>query len=301
MATTSSGINDLYTAVVADLVPFYMDAVLLPNQQIILNSVSIAGQSGDTVRFPLTNAYVNAGTVTPGQSIIANGGQSDFATDEATVTISKRGVGTDVQEEALEDAGLALVQQAVLTRLAGGLAQATDIAGLLEAATGATVADQGAGSNASTHAVNLVMSPEAMAFATKREPTVKMWFNPDTEVHEMRGTVRNGFKTLRGGFIAPVTSNKTIGSGDANIIAVAKAVASLRANNAPTMANGQYVSIIDPAFEYEINEQIALAGGAAIGSLSDVGNNALLQGLIGQAAGVMFFRSNNLPDASIYA
>jgi hypothetical protein len=58
------------------------------------------------------------------------------------------------------------------------------------------------------------------------------------------------------------------------------------------------VSIIDPALEFDINSTLALAGGAAIGSLSDVGNRALLQGLIGQAAGVMFFRSNNLPDAS---
>jgi hypothetical protein len=64
------------------------------------------------------------------------------------------------------------------------------------------------------------------------------------------------------------------------------------------MVGGQYVSIIDPAFEYGIQEQLALAGGVSgIGALSDVGNRALLQGLIGQAAGVVFFRSNNLPTA----
>lgn len=301
MATTTSGINELYTQVVQDLVPYYMDAVLLPNQSIIMNSVSISGQSGDTVRFPIMTAYSDAGTVQPGTSIATNGGESDFAPTAVTIQVSKKGIATDVQEEALEDGGLALVQQAVLARLSGGLAQATDKSGLLIAATGATIADTGAGSTANTHTVNLVMSPEAMAFATKREPTVKMWFNPDTEVHQMRGTVRNGFNVLRGGFIAPVTANSTIGSGDANIVAVAQAVANLRGQNAPTMLNGQYVSIIDPAMEYAINEQIALAGGAAIGSLSDVGNNALLQGLIGQAAGVMFFRSNNLPDASVLA
>jgi hypothetical protein len=143
------------------------------------------------------------------------------------------------------------------------------------------------------------MSPEALAYAAKREPVVKMWFNPDTDAHEMRGTVRAGFATLRAGFGQKITTRNGVGNATANIVAIAKGVANLRTLNAPTTVGGQYVSIIDPAFEFAIQNQLALAGGVAgIGNLSDVGNRALLQGLIGQAAGVVFFRSNNLPNAT---
>jgi len=98
--------------------------------------------------------------------------------------------------------------------------------------------------------------------------------------------------------VKKITANTTVGSATANLIAVAKGVSNLRTQNAPTMDGGYYASVITPSFEYAINEQIALAGGTTIGSLSDVGNRALLQGLVGQAAGCLFFRSNNLPDAS---
>lgn len=298
MATTSSGIAELYSDIVADLVPYYMDAVLLPNQNIIVNSLQISGEAGDTVKFPLTNAYVNAGTVGEGNSISSTGAVSDFDPTSVSITVAKRGVATDVTEEALEDGGLAVVRNAVLTRLAGGLAQATDIAGLAQAKTGATLADTGEGSSAATHTTNFVMSPEALGFASKREPSVRMWYDVDLDKHLFRGSVRNGFITLRGNFINPVTANTTIGSATANITAIAKAVAQLRGQNAPVGSDGMYVSIVDPALEFAINEQVSLAGGSAIGSLSDIGNRALMQGLVGQAAGVMFFRSNNLPDAS---
>ncbi len=297
MATTSTGIAELYSDIVSDLVPFYMDAVLLPNQNIITNSLQISGEAGDTVKFPLTNAYVNAGTVGEGNSIAA-GATSDFDPTSVSITVAKRGVGTDVTEEALEDGGLAVVRNAVLNRLAGGLAQATDVAGLAQAKAGATLTDTGAGSTAATHTTNFVMSPEALGFASKREPSVKMWYDVDLDKHLFRGSVRNGFITLRGNFINPVTANASIGTTDANVTAIAKAVAQLRGENAPVGADGMYVSIIDPALEFAINEQVSLAGGSAIGSLSDIGNRALMQGLVGQAAGVMFFRSNNLPDAS---
>jgi len=301
MATQSSTIGALYSDIVADLIPYYMDAVLLPNQNIITNSLQISGEAGDTVKFPLTNAYVNAGTVGEGNSLSSGapaGATSDFTPTSVSIQVAKRGVGTDVTEEALEDGGLAVVRNAVLTRLAGGLAQATDIAGLVAAKTGATLADTGEGSSAATHTTNFVMSPEALAFASKREPSVRMWYDVDLDKHLFRGSVRNGFVTLRGNFINPVTANSTIGSGTANITAIAKAVAQLRGQNAPVGSDGMYVSIIDPALEFKINEQVSLAGGSAIGSLSDIGNRALMQGLVGQAAGVMFFRSNNLPDAS---
>jgi hypothetical protein len=297
MATSSAGITQLYDSIIADLVPFYMDSVLLPNPQLIINSVNISGSAGDTVRFPLTNSYTTAGSdIAEGGSIVA-AADGSFTPTAANITVAKRGVGTDVYEEAFEDGGMALVQNAVLTRLAGGLALATDQAGFAEANSSFTLTDTGAGSSANTHSVSFVMSPEALGFASKREPVVKMWFDPNTDTHQIRATVRNGFTTLRGNFGNRITCNDTLGSADANIVAVAKAVAQLRAENAPTMAGGQYVGVITPALEFAINEQIALAGGAAIGSLSDVGNRALLEGIIGQAAGAMLFRHTALPKA----
>ena len=296
--TTSNSIQQLYSDINADLVPYYMDAVLLPNQQVILNSYTIAGQSGDTIRIPLTNTYADAATVSEGTSIAA-AAQSNFVPTAANITVAKRGVATDVSEEALEDGGLEVVRNAVLTRLSGGLAQATDIAGFGVAKAGFTLFDDtGEGGANSDFDTNFVMSPEAMAFAAKREPVVKMWYNPDTDVHEMRGTVRNGFAVLRSGFGQKITSHKTVGEATANLVAIAKGVSNLRTQNAPTMDGGFYVSVISPAMEFAIQEQIALAGGTTIGSLSDIGNRALLQGLIGQAAGCLFFRSNNLPDAT---
>jgi len=296
MATSSSGIQQLYESVVADLVPYYMDAVLLPNQAIILNSVNISGSAGDTVRFPLTNSYTKAVDVAEGGQIST---ASDFAPTSANITVQKRGIGTDINAEALEDGGLALVENAVLTRLSGGLAEATDEAGFLNANSSMTVhADTGEGSaNATTHRVSFVMSPEAMAYATKREPSVKMWYDPDFDKHVVRGTVRNGFATLRSNFGQRITANKTIGSATANLVAISKGVSNLRSVNAPVGANGSYIAVIDPAFEFAIQEQIALAGGTTISSLSDIGNRALLNGLVGQAAGCVFFRSNNLPNA----
>lgn len=299
--TTSSSIEQLYADIVADLVPYYMDAVLLPNQQIILNSYTISGQAGDTLRIPLTNTYSTAKAVTEGLSIVGvTGTQSNLVPAAANITVSKYGIATDVTEEALEDGGLDMVRNAVLTRMAGGLALAVDSAGFAVANTSFTTFTNTGLANltGSGSVVNFVMSPEALAYAAKREPVVKMWFNPDTDAHEMRGTVRAGFAALRAGFGQRIVSNATVGAAtQANIVAIAKGVANLRTQNAPTMAGGQYVAVIDPAFEYGIQEQIALAGASTIGSLSDVGNRALLQGIIGQAAGVVFFRSNNLPTA----
>jgi len=297
--TTSTSVQQLYADIVADLVPYYMDAVLLPNQQIIRNSLVVAGSSGSQVRFPLTNTYSDAVTVTEGASIVETASsQSNLVPTAANVTFSKRGVATDVSEESLEDGGLDLVRNAVIARLSGGLAQATDIAGLATANAATTNGDTGEGSaNAETHSCNFIMSPEAMAYAAKREPVVKMWYNPDTDVHEMRGTVRNGFANLRPEFIQRITANKTIGSATANVVAIAKGVANLRSQNAVTGLDGTYVGIISPAFEFAINDQIALAGGTTIGSLSDLGNNALRDASLALVAGTRLFRSNNVPNA----
>jgi hypothetical protein len=297
--TTSSSVQQLYADIVADLVPFFMDAVLLPNQQIIRNNLQVAGSSGSQVRFPLTNSYTDGATVAEGDSIKA-AAQSNFVPTAGNVSFTKRGVATDVSEEALEDGGLDLVRNAVITRLSGGLAQASDGAGLLAGTAGFTThTDTGEGSsNASTHDFNIVMSPEAMAYASKREPVVKMWFNPDKDVHEMRGSIRDGYAVLRAGFGQKISSNKTIGSATANVVAIAKGVANLRSSNAPTGLDGSYIGIITPAMEFAINEQIALAGGTTVGSLSDLGNNALRDASIALIAGTTLFRSNNLPSAS---
>jgi len=162
--TTSSSVQQLYADIVADLVPYYMDAVLLPNQQIIRNSLVVAGSTGSQVRFPLTNTYVDAVSVSEGASIIGtSSSQSNFSPTAANVTFSKRGVATDVSEESLEDGGLEVVRNAVITRLSSGLAQATDKAGLLAAKSGATLADTGEGGANAAFTLNFVMSPEAMA------------------------------------------------------------------------------------------------------------------------------------------
>lgn len=294
--TTSTSVQQLYADIVADLVPYYMDAVLLPNQSIIQNSLSVAGSSGSQVRFPITNTYTDAASINEGESIKA-GAQSNLVPTAANVTFTKRGVATDVSEESLEDGGLDLVRNAVITRLSGGLAQATDTAGLLVGKTGfSTHTDTGEGDTTAGSVLNYVMSPQALAYAAKREPSVKMWFNPDKDVHEMRGSVRNGFTTLQAGFGQKISSNATIGSASANVVAIAKGVANLRSSNAPTGVDGTYIGIISPAMEFAINDQIALAGGTTIASLSELGNNALRDASLALVAGTRLFRSNNLPD-----
>jgi len=296
--TTSASVQQLYTDILADLVPYYMDAVLLPNQSIIRNSLTVAGSSGSQVRFPITNTYSNAVDVSEGGDIRQTAGaQSNLTPVHANVVFQKRGIATDVSEESLEDGGIDLVRNAVLTRLSGGLAQATDTAGLLVGKTGfSTHADTGEGDTTAGSVLNYVMSPEALAFAAKREPSVRMWYNPNLDTHEMRGTVRNGFATLQAGFGQKISSNASIGTATANVVAIAKGVANLRSSNAPTGLDGTYIGIISPAMEFAINSQIALAGGTTIASLSDLGNNALRDASLALIAGTRLFRSNNLPN-----
>jgi len=296
MATTSTTISDLYVAIVADLVPFYEDAVLLPNQEIIKNSLTVGGQSGGSVRFPLLDQSTTGATITEGESIEASANYSMTPTN-ATITFDKRAVASNVTEESLEDGGFELVRNAVLSQLSQGIATASDVAGLA-VAKAAYTNDDGAGVSNATHACNFVMSPEAMAYAAKREPVVKVWYNPDRDRHEFRGSVRNGFVSLRSNFGRRISCNKTIGSGDANVEALAKSVANLRSANAPVGLNGTYVGLIDPAFEFAINEQIASVGGTTIGSLSDLGNNALRDATIALLAGCTLYRSNNLPTTA---
>jgi len=296
-STSSGTIEQMYADIVQDLVPFYMDKVLLPNPQIILNSISVEGSSGDQVRFPLENSLTNAATVAEGASIIA-AANSDLTPTAANIAFTKRGVASDVTQEAVEDGLYDMVVGTTLNRLSSGLAQATDVAGLALCKTSFTGNDGVTGANAK-FTQNFVISPEALAYAAKREPVVKVWFNPNEDKHEFRGTVRNGFTALRASFGRTIKSNKLGESqAEANVQAIATSVANLRAANAPVGADGMYVGLIDPGFELGINKQLAAVGGSTIGSLSDLGNNALRNAMIAMIAGATLYRSNNLPDAS---
>ena len=143
----------------------YDDAVLLPNPQLIQTQFNISGTSGNQINVPLTNGpATDAGTVGEGNSILA-GGTSDFDPTSADITMVKRGVGTNVTEEALEDGGLAVVRQAVLTRLSQGLAAATDDAGFSAMKTGFSATDYGVGGANSDFTTNFVFSPESWHMA----------------------------------------------------------------------------------------------------------------------------------------
>jgi hypothetical protein len=297
--TTRVTIQQLYTDIVADLVPYYMDAVLLPNKQIITHSLSVEGQSGGLVRFPIDGAYTSAANVGEGASIIAT--PDSFTPTNVDVAFQKRGVGVNVTAESLEDGGFEMVRNATLTRLAGGLAEASDTAGLLVGKAGfSTHTDTGGGGANAAFINNYVMSPEALGYAAKREPSIAQWYNPNLDLTEFRATVRNGFAVLKPEYGQKITSRLAIGDAaeTANVEAIAKGVANLRSENAPTGIDGAYVGIICPAMEFAINQQIAGVGGSTIGSLSDIGNNALRNALVDLVAGVRLYRSNSLPNAA---
>ena len=302
--TTSTTVAQLYTDLVADLVPFFMNATLLPNSALVRNSINMVGETGGTVRFPVTNPYTNASVVLEGDPI---GNASNLQPTNVNIDLVKRGVGSDVTLEALSDGGYDLVYRSTLQRIGGGLAQATDIAGLLVAADGfdpdtaGNNADVGTASALATSSVNLIMSPEALGYAVKDEgPMVETWYDVNTQTHQFRGSIRDGYAAINPKMGVRMTGLNTVGTSvdtiGFNISSVAQGVSLLRVQNAPTLDNGNYIAVIDPAAEFALNEQVALAGGtAAIGSLSDIGNQAFYDGLIGQAVGAAFFRSNNVP------
>ena len=297
MATTTTGVAELYAEIVADLQAYYDDAVLLPNQQFIMNTFDISGTSGNTIKVPLMNATVDGATVGEGNSILS-AATSDFNPTSVSIAIVKRGVGTNVTEESLEDGGMAVVRNAVLTRLSQGLAQATDVAGFAELKASVTGTDTGEGGANSDFTTNFVISPDCLGYGTKRAPTVNMFSDPDLDQHQFRATTRNGFKVVRPTFGVPVTALAATGTAVANLTAISSAVAALRAANAPTMANGLFIAFVDPSLELSIASQLNSVTQGAIGDLSIIGNRALLSGIIGQAAGCEFYRTNNLPDAA---
>lgn len=319
MATNSSGIGDLYAAVVQDLVPYYDNAVLLPNQALITNSFNIAGSAGDTVKVPLTDAWTTAGSGLGEQSnVIAVGGDQSFATSNASITAVKRGAGTQVSEEALEDGQIAVVQQAVLTRLSRSIAQATDEAGFkvmlnnTETAPGNGNELVGTGANielinqatinggaTGNIDVNVVFSPEAMAYMSKREPAVKMQEDVEFDRYIMTGTLRNGFGQMRPGFIKGVGSiaDSFAATNNVDLADFATAVAKLRQANAPGDEAGFFYAAVTPAVELLLSNELNGVGGtgtSSIGSLSDIGNRVLLESVISEAIGIRWVRTNNL-------
>jgi hypothetical protein len=261
----------------------------------------MVGETGGVARFPVTNTYTNASDVAEGDPI---GNASNLVPTAASITLQKRGVGSDVTLEALSDGGYDLVYRSTLQRIGGGLAQATDIAGFLVAATAFTT-EVGTASSADTSTNNVIMSPDALGYAVKDEgPMVETWYDVNTQTHQFRGSIRDGYVAIRPTFGVKMTALNAVGTAfgsiGADISSVALGTSTLRVQNAPTLDNGNYIAVIDPAMEYAINEQVALAGGsAAVGSLSDIGNKAFYDGLVGQAVGCAFFRSNNLPSADL--
>lgn len=312
MATSTSQITALYEDVVADLIPYYDNFVLLPNPQLILNSYNITGGTGNTVKIPRTNSWT-AGNSSVGENspIIANAAQ-DFAPDSATITVVKRGAGTLISEESLEDGGLEMVRNAVVTRLSRSIAQATDVEGFKVVGFGTDyVADLAnvnvgmdglaSGANVGNCELAFVMSPEAMAYAVKREPTVKMFNDIDSDQYQMVATVRNGFAQVRTDFIRAIATKEGIGQANAATLDYfSTSVANLRNSNAPTDGSGFYVAVVTPGQELALAKELNGVGGIASGSIGsvaqDLANQALLEGLIGQAIGCRFVRSNNTPS-----
>lgn len=73
-----------------------------------------------------------------------------------------------------------------------------------------------------------------------------------------------------------------------------KAVATLRTENAP----GPYFAVVHPKAAYNLKKQITEAGGATVNSLSDLGNQAMVDGFVGRVAGVTIVESTLVPTVS---
>jgi len=133
--------------------------------------------------------------------------------------VKKRGAGTFITSEAVEDGGSSVVTSQVVNQLAQALAQATDIAGFQTLLTGEEQADPFDSSAISTDIGKvgaattsadycLVMSPQAAAYASKRAPSVNMDADINADGWVTTGTTRNGFAVVRPEFI--VTMNQKL-------------------------------------------------------------------------------------------
>jgi hypothetical protein len=271
------------------------------------------------MKIPVTNSWTTANSsLTDNEAILgtpasASDPVNDFLPTSVSLSVNKRGTGTLISEESLEDGGFETVRNAVVTRLSRAIAQSTDLAGFNVLASGVettmtdisdlNVSNDGYANTALTGAdVALVMSPEAGAYAIKREPTVKMFNDINRDTYEMVATVRNGFAQVRSNFIRAIATSNVIGAA-ANISAsldqFSTSVANLRGQNAPTDGAGFYIAVVTPAQELALAKELNGVGGISSGSIGSVAqelaNQALLEGMIGQAIGCRFVRSNNLP------
>ena len=315
--TTSAGISDLYNAVITDLVPYYDNAVMLPNSALIPNSLNISEGAGDTVQFPLQDSFSVA---TSGLAENANvvGAGNDFTTSASPITAVKRGSGTFVTEESLEDGQFDVVRNAVVSQLSRSVAQATDQAGFKTMLNDTeTVPGDGSeldgqnndielinqatinGAATGNIDVNVVFSPQAMGYMSKREITAKMEEDVQFDRYIMTGTTRNGFGQLRPDFMKAVASlaGSLVATNNVDLADFAQSVALLRAANAPADASGFYYAAITPQVEYLLSTELNGVGGtgaSSIGSLSDIGNRALLDAVISEAIGIRWLRTNNL-------
>ena len=320
MATTTSSVAELYSNVVADLIPFFDNAVLLPNPAVLIHNYNLEGAIGNTMQIPLSNYYPAGNSSVGDNTDLINSG-FDFDPGSASLTVTKKGAGSTVSEEALEDGGMATVSNAIVTRLSGAIAKTTDTEGFRIAVAGnATVQTDMANVNTpndgyantalTTASLAIVMSAEGLAYASKREPTVKMFNDVQNDNHQMVATVRNGFAQLRTdpvvaagqqNFIRHIATSDQIGAAagiSASLDQFSTSVANLRNDNAPT-TGGLYWAFVTPEQELALAKELNGVGGissGSIGSISqDLANDALLQGLISQAVGLQFVRSNNLP------
>ena len=313
MSTNTGGIAGLYANVVADLQAYYDNAVLLPNSMLIPNSINISGGAGDTVQFPLQTAFGVGATLTEMEDIITNH-PNDFAATGLNIQAVKRGSGTYVTEESLEDGQFDQVRNAVVSQLSSSAANATDIAGFRSIVNGTEVVPTDAdvldgtglnallvnstvGAAAGAIDLNVVFSPQAMGYMEKRAIVAKMEEDVQFDRHIVTGTVRNGFGKLRNDFTKCVGSitGSLVTTDNATLSDFAQAVALLRASNAPADASGFYYAAITPQVEYILSSFInGVNGSTSVGSLSDVGNRALVDAVISEAIGIRWLRTNNL-------
>lgn len=317
MAIGTSTVAELYSAVVSDLIPFYDNAVLLPNPAILTHNYNLEGAIGNTMQIPLSNYWPAGNSSVSDNTDLINSG-FDFDPGSASLAVTKKGAGSTVSEESLEDGGMATVSNAIVTRLSGAIAKVTDEEGFRVAVSGAVTAqtdmanvntpnDGFANTALTTADLGIVMSAEGLAYASKREPTVKMFNDVQNDNHQIVATVRNGFAQLRTdevvaagqqNFIRHFATESGVGTSNANLDMIAKSVANLRGDNAPT-TGGFYWAFINAAQELALASELNGLGASSgsIGSVAqDLANDALLQGLITQAIGCQFVRSNNLPE-----
>ena len=92
---TSSAVSNLYSDIVADLLAYYDNAVLLPNPSIITNIYNLEGAVGNQIKIPVTNQYGTANVnVADNASILTlSDDNHDFGPSNVILSVSKRGAG----------------------------------------------------------------------------------------------------------------------------------------------------------------------------------------------------------------